>query len=92
MRDFQFNSPFQVLEQMSPKPDQVGSANAKANMKKNRYTNYLPCKSHGCHMTITCRGMCALSRCCLSSLADKHRVVLKAEHPDYIHATFANVS
>ena len=36
--------PSQVLEQVSPKPDEGGSVSAKGNMKKNRYENYLPCK------------------------------------------------
>ena len=46
-----------------------------------------------CHAYAGCYGRLGLVMCwCSLCAADRFRVLLKGEHPDYIHAVFAHVS
>ena len=77
----------QVLEQVSPKPDDVLCQTAMLYLDKNRTTNYLPRKCTCIFLMLT------KSRClmCVYFSADEYRVLLKGT-PSYIHASFAHVS
>ncbi|CAI8052760.1 Receptor-type tyrosine-protein phosphatase alpha [Geodia barretti] len=64
MADKGFAHQFAVLEQVSPRPDEVTAKFAARNPDRNRSQEFLP--------------------------ADKWRVALRGDHPDYINAVFIN--
>ena len=81
----------QVLDQVSPKPSEVNSATASQYPDRNRNTEYLP----GTYMFLTAYHSVHNYVCLLyvaHYVADRYRVLLKGEHPDYIHAAFVHVS
>ena len=75
-----------MLNQVTPKPDEVRSESAHQNRDKNRNMEFLPRK---CDLFIN--GV-YLWFWVIFPIADKYRVVLKGSYPDYINAAFANVS
>ena len=76
----------QVLSQVTPNPNDVKREVAQRFPKKNRSEDFLPRESQ-------CYNRCYFHHCFLFlSAADKHRVILKGELSDYIHATYVNVS
>ena len=68
---------------MTPNPNDVKREVALHHPDKNRSADFLPRES---------QTDIQLLSSLLISTADKHRVTLKGELPDYIHATYVNVS
>ena len=75
----------QVLSQVTPNPNDVKREVAQCFPKKNRSEDFLPRESQRYNQFYHCFYL-------LFSAADKHRVILKGELSDYIHATYVNVS
>ena len=81
-----------VLEQVTPKPDQVRKDVAIRFHQKNRSMDYAP-REYIYIALVYLRMSCCIDSYVLTIYtADKHRVPLKGEHPDYINAVFINVS
>ena len=74
----------QVLNQVTPNCEETKSLAAQKNEHKNRTMKYLPRKKYNSNNLYICT--------LLHSLADNHRVLLRQEDSDYIHASFVNVS
>ena len=74
----------QVLNQVTPNCEETKSLAAQKNEHKNRTMKYLPRKKYNSNNLYICT--------LLHSLADNHRVLLRQEDSDYIHASFINVS
>ena len=74
----------QVLNQVMPNCEETKSLAAHKNEHKNRTMKYLPRKKYNSNKLYICT--------LLYSLADNHRVLLRQEDSDYIHASFVNVS
>ena len=72
-----------MLSQVTPNPNDVKREVALHHPDKNRSADFLPRESQ--------TDIQLLSSLIISA-ADKHRVTLKGEIPDYIHATYVNVS
>ena len=79
----------QVLEQVCPKPSEVLTVHAMRFSHRNRNLNFLPCKIN-CHVEIIIAYV-QFHFHYFSLIADRWRVPLKGESPDYIHASFVNV-
>jgi len=81
---------YQVLNQVTPNPKGVNCDAAVKNKALNRSMDYLPGETlHVIPPCVPC--MNKSSSWCIHT-ANKHRVILKQGHPDYIHASFVNVS
>jgi hypothetical protein len=79
------DSSLQVLEQVSPKVSEVVRATAIKFSQRNRSQEYLP-RECVCNVFLdACDGVSLLT-------ADKWRCCLQKQIPDYIHASFADVS
>ena len=75
----------QVLDQVSPRPEEVIANFAAKNPDQNRSHDFLPGTTFHHHtLLITLPTH-------LYSTADEWRVHLKGEHPDYINAVYINV-
>ena len=84
------------MEQVTLKPDEVRRDIAIQFSQKNRSMDYAPREYDKHVINILCliRQMSEFkthTTPCIHT-ADKHRVPLKGEHPDYINAVFINVS
>ena len=77
----------QVLDQVSPKPSEVNCATASEYPDRNRNTEYLPGILNTVPQTLHYTTVYVDHY-----VADRYRVLLKGEHPDYIHAAFVHVS
>ena len=89
MNFFYHTYSIQVLQQVTPDLEGTKTFTAQKNEDKNRLAKYLPRKlkwSWWFWIALWCLNICYLHA------ADNHRVVLKQEESDYIHATFVNVS
>ena len=86
---------YQVLNQVTPNPKGVNCDAAVKNKAMNRSMDYLP--GEILHVISPCVATMNSFRMFIFFLvhtytANKHRVILKQGHPDYIHASFVNVS
>ncbi len=81
----EFQYQFQILEQVSPNPNEVNCSSALRHKNLNRGIQYLPSKF--LPFLIICK------RPFTNSTVENHRVFLKGEDPgrDYINAVFVNV-
>ena len=77
----------QILEQVSPNPEEIHCSGALSYPERNRSEKFLPGKYSHCEL-----GQCAIIIAILLFPADRWRVNLKGEQPDYIHAVSINVS
>ena len=75
-----------MLQQVTPDLEETKTLAAKKNEDKNRLAKYLPRKTKWSILP------CIVMFVYMLPVADNHRVVLKQEESDYIHATFVNVS
>ena len=85
--NFHHTYSIQVLQQVTPDLEGTKTLEAQKNEDKNRLAKYLPRK-----IIIMIILACIMMFACILPKADNHRVVLKQEESDYIHATFVNVS
>ena len=70
------------MEQVSPKQSEVVCSAALKCSDKNRFKDHLPCEIR----TVVYSHLISSV-----SIADKYRVILSGEYPDYIHAVSVNV-
>ena len=75
-----------MLQQVTPDLEGTKTIAAQKNENKNRLPKYLPRRIK---MILL---VCIMMFAHILPTADNHRVVLKQEESDYIHATFVNVS
>ena len=87
----EFQYQFQILEQVSPNPNEVNCSSALRHKNLNRGIQYLPSKFLDFRINDLYLIIC--KRPFTNSTVENHRVFLKGEDPgrDYINAVFVNV-